>query len=162
MHMNLRLRTKFLLQLLAWGLAFCSLAQSQTRQLPQSTLLRIVKAEDERRWDGDLRLLLTSPSSAVRTRAALATGRIGNEGALPELANMLRQDKDPSARAMAAFAIGEIESLNGANFLLTALKANNETDEVKARAFEGLGKIAAALRPAQQARSKEIGAEILA
>src|ERR1043166_3107445 len=150
--------------LLCLALASQSLAQSQTRQqsVPQSTLLRIVKAEDERRWDGDLRLLLTSPSSAVRTRAALATGRIGNEGALPELANMLRQDKDPSARAMAAFAIGEIESLNGANFLLTALKANNETDEVKARAFEGLGKIAAALRPAQQARSKEIGAEILA
>src|ERR1044071_2291653 len=93
MHMNLRLRTKFLLALLGWGLAFYSLAQSQTRQLPQSTLLRIVKAEDERRWDGDLRYLLTSPRSGVRTRAALAAGRIGNEGALPELSNILRQDR---------------------------------------------------------------------
>jgi cyclophilin family peptidyl-prolyl cis-trans isomerase/HEAT repeat protein len=161
MHMNIRLRTKFLLPLLTCVLAFHGLAQSQTRQLPQSTLLRIVKAEDQRRWDGDLRYLLTSPSSAVRTRAALAAGRIGNEGALAELSNILRQDKDPVVRAMAAFAIGEIESPGGVNSLLTALESSTETDEVKARALEGLGKIAAALPPAQQARSKQIGAEVL-
>src|SRR6185503_10402433 len=62
---------------------------------------------------------------------------------------------------MAAFAIGEIESSGGVNSLLSALKSSTETDEVKARALEGLGKIAAALPPAQQARSKEIGAEVL-
>jgi len=109
--MNIRLWTKFLLPLLTCGLAFHGLAQSQTRQLPQSTLLRIVKAEDERRWDGDLRYLLTSPSSAVRTRAALAAGRIGNEGALAELSNILRQDKDPAVRAMAAFATERISGV---------------------------------------------------
>jgi cyclophilin family peptidyl-prolyl cis-trans isomerase/HEAT repeat protein len=150
-----------ILSILTCGLAFPGLAQSQTPQLPQSTLLRIVKAEDERRWDGDLRSLLTSPSPAVRTRAALAAGRIGNEGALAELSDILRQDKDPAVRAMAAFAIGEIESPGGVNFLLTSLKRSAETAEVKARALEGLGKIAAALPPAQQARSKEIGAEVL-
>ena len=159
--MNIRFRTNLILSILACCLTSHSHAQSQTRRVPQSTLLRIVKAEDERRWDGDLRYLLTSPSSAVRTRAALAAGRIGSEGALAELSAMLRQDKDPAVRAMVAFAIGEIESLNGANVLLTAIKSSTEPDEVKARAIEGLGKIAAALPPAQQARSKEIGAEVL-
>jgi len=156
------MKTRYLiLSILTCGLPFHGVAQSQIRQLPQSTLLRIVKAEDERRWDGDLRYLLTSPSSAVRTRAALAAGRIGNEGALAELSNILRQDRDPVVRAMAAFAIGEIESPGGVNFLVTALKSSTETDEVKARALEGLGKIAAALPPSQQARSKEIGAEVV-
>ena len=159
--MSIRFRTNLILSILACCLTSHSHAQSQTRRVPQSTLLRIVKAEDERRWDGDLRYLLTSPSSAVRTRAALAAGRIGNEGALAELSGMLRQDKDPEARAIAAFAIGEIESLNGANVLLAAIRSSTEPDEVKARAIEGLGKIAAALPPAQQPRSKEIGAEIL-
>ena len=141
-----------------------NLAQTRAREQPisQSILLRIVKAEDERRWDGDLRSLLTSPNPAVRSRAALATGRIGNEDALGELSNVLRRDKAPSVRAMAAFAIGEIESLNGANFLVSTIKTNAETDEVKARAIEGLGKIAAALPQTQQARSKEIGSEVLA
>src|SRR6476659_5696123 len=137
-------------------------AQTRQHSIPQTTLLRIVKAEDERRWDGDLRSLLTSSSSVVRSRAALAAGRIGNEGALAELSSMLQQDKDSAVRAMAAFAIGEIESLNGASPLLTSLKSSTETDEVKARAIEGLGKIAAALPPTQQARTKEIGAEVLA
>ena len=109
-----------------------------------------------------MRTLLTNSNAAVRTRAALAAGRIGNEGALAELANMFRQDKDPAVRAMAAFAIGEIESPNGTNSLITALKFGVETDEVKARAIEGLGKIAAGLPPAKQESSKEIGAEVVA
>jgi cyclophilin family peptidyl-prolyl cis-trans isomerase/HEAT repeat protein len=155
---------QIILALLFLALASHSDAQSQTpsQSIPHSILLRIVKAEDERRWDGDIRHLMTSPSAAVRTRAALAAGRIGNEGALAELANMLRQDKDPAVRQMAAFAIGEIESVNGANSLIAALKSSSETDEVKARAIEGLGKIAAALSPAKQDRSKEIGYEVLA
>jgi cyclophilin family peptidyl-prolyl cis-trans isomerase len=159
MHMKISLRTRLILSIVFCGLASHSHAQSPS--VPQSILIRIVKAEDERRWDGDLRSLLTSPNSAVRRRAALAAGRIGNEGALSELASMLGQDKDVSVRAMAAFAIGEIESANGTESLLTAVKSSTEVDEVKARAIEGLGKIAAALPAAQQARSKQIGAEIL-
>jgi HEAT repeat protein len=61
---------------------------------------------------------------------------------------------------MAAFAIGEVESLSGANALLTALKSSTETDEVRARAIEGLGKIAAALPKEQQVRSAEISTAI--
>ena len=131
------------------------------RTIPQSILLRIVKAEDERRWDGDLRYLLTKPDAGVRTRAALAAGRIGNTGALAELANILRQDKNPAVRAMAAFAIGEIESENGSEVLLIALKSSTETSEVKARSVEGLGKIAAALPKEKQARLITISSEIL-
>lgn len=138
-------------------------AQKGTRgtSIPQSILLRIVKAEDERRWDGDLRYLLTNPDAVVRTRAALAAGRIGNTGALAELANILQQDKNAEVRAMAAFAIGEIESENGSDVLLTALKSATETNEVKARSVEGLGKIAAALPKEKQARLITISSAIL-
>ncbi|HEY6806407.1 MAG TPA: peptidylprolyl isomerase [Pyrinomonadaceae bacterium] len=133
------------------------LQQAQT--IPQSTLLKIVKAEDERRWDGNLRILLTSQNAAVRSRAALAAGRIGNEGALAELSNILANDKDQNVRAMAAFAIGEVESINGANALLNALAS--ESSEVRARAIEGLGKIAAALPRDQQTRQTQLAAGIL-
>jgi cyclophilin family peptidyl-prolyl cis-trans isomerase/HEAT repeat protein len=140
-----------------------STARANRRQasIPRSILLRIVKAEDERRWDGDLRNLMTNANPAVRGRSALAAGRIGNEGALAELANMLHHDKDPEVRAWAAFAIGEVESANGANALLATLKVASEAGEVRARAIEGLGKIVAALPKDQQVRTTEIAAAIL-
>src|SRR5881398_3196736 len=47
--------------------------------VPEETLLRIVEAEDERRWEeSDLGRLLADPNPAVRRRAALAAGRIGD------------------------------------------------------------------------------------
>jgi hypothetical protein len=54
-------------------------AQKRTSQVPATTLLLITKAEDQRRWDDDLRNLFTNPNAAIRKRAALAAGRIGNE-----------------------------------------------------------------------------------
>ena len=74
----------------------------------------------------------------------------------------VREDKVSQVRGLAAFAIGEIESGNGANALLGTLKTTTETSEVKARAIEGLGKIAAALPKEQQAQATEIANEILA
>ena len=50
----------------------------QKRPVPPPTLLQIVKAEDERRWDDVLRNLLSSPNPSIRIRAALAAGRIGS------------------------------------------------------------------------------------
>src|SRR5436190_11315296 len=47
--------------------------------VPDGIMLRIVRAEDERRWDNDLSSLLSDGSAAVRRRAALAGGRIGDE-----------------------------------------------------------------------------------
>ncbi len=136
-------------------------AQTSAGPIPAQILMRIVKAEDERRWDGDLRTLLSSNSAAIRKRAALAAGRIGNEGALSELASLLANDKDQSVRAMAAFAIGEVESALGANALLSTIKNSKESAQIRGRAIEGLGKIAAALPREQQARGTEIGSAIV-
>ena len=62
-------------------------------RVPEETLLRIIEAEDERRWDdADLGKLLTDANAAVRRRAALAAGRIGDEGAVAPLAAMLRAE----------------------------------------------------------------------
>ena len=65
-------------------------------------LLRVIRAEDERRWDNTLLTLLGDKDPAIRSRAALAVGRIGNERAIPALMALLG-DKDQGVRAMAAF-----------------------------------------------------------
>jgi cyclophilin family peptidyl-prolyl cis-trans isomerase/HEAT repeat protein len=123
-------------------------------------LLRILKAEDERRWDSDLRGLLANKSAAVRRRATLAVGRIGSEDSVSALVNLLERDKDTSVRAMAAFAIGETESAAGAEALLGVVK-NISLGDVRARTIEALGKIAAALPKEQETRARELGATVL-
>lgn len=122
--------------------------------------LRILKAQDERRWDNDLKELLASPNAAIRKRAALATGRIGNEDSVSALAGLLK-DADTDVRAMAAFAIGEVEAASGADPMLAILKSTNEPINVRARAIEALGKIAGALPREQEARRLELGAAII-
>ena len=111
--------------------------------LPQATLIQIMKAEDERRWDDSLKSLLSGNDPAVRKRAALAAGRIGVEAAVPVLAEMLLQDREAEVREMAAFALGEIESAGGAYALVTVVKDPNKP--ARARSVEALGKIAAGL-----------------
>ena len=142
-------------------LALSSPVFAQRRPIPAPTLLLITKAEDERRWDDDLRKLFASPNASIRTRAALAAGRIGNEDSLSALTDLLEKDADPSVRAMSAFAIGEVESEKGANALVAVLKNASSSVELKARAVEALGKIAAALPREQEARQRELGAVIL-
>ncbi len=129
--------------------------------VPATTLLRIVRAEDERRWEeADLGVLLSDASVAVRRRAALAAGRIGDEGAVAPLAALLRRDKDAGVRATAAFALGEIESASGADTLLEVLRLNS-SPEIRARVVEALGKIAAALPATQVERKQRVGEAIL-
>ena len=142
-------------------IALTSITFAQKRSIPPATLLLITKAEDERRWDDDLRKLFSSPNSLIRKRAALAAGRIGNEDSLASLTELLEKDADPSVRAMAAFAIGEVESEKGANALVAVLKDGKSSVELKARAVEALGKIAGALPREQEARQKELGAVVL-
>lgn len=129
-------------------------------QVPLPVLLRITQAEDERRWDDELRALLAHRDAAVRKRAALAVGRIGDERSVPALTSLLK-DTDADVRAMAAFALGEVESISGADALVAIIKSG-ERGELRARALEALGKIvAAAPSPAeQQARQREFGAVV--
>ena len=126
-------------------------------QVPLPILLRITQAEDERRWDNDLRSLLAHRNAAIRKRAALAAGRIGNADSVGVLTNLLK-DEDSGVRTMAAFALGEIESPTAADALIVAVKNND--GELRARALEALGKIAAALPQEQHARQRELGAVI--
>ncbi|HEX3279634.1 MAG TPA: peptidylprolyl isomerase, partial [Pyrinomonadaceae bacterium] len=127
--------------------------------VPKLLLLRIVHAEDERRWDDELRSLFRARNANVRSRAALAAGRIGNEAAVADLAELLRHDDEWNVRAMAAFSLGEIESPLGADALLEALV--EDVPPVRPRALEALGKIVAALPMEQEARGKELGAALL-
>lgn len=130
--------------------------------VPEETLLRIVRAEDERRWDADdLGALLDATSAAVRARAALAAGRIGDARAVAPLVALLQADRDLNVRAKAAFALGEIESAQAAEPLIATARAGLTT-EVRARSVEALGKIAAALPREEQAATKRIGDAILA
>src|SRR6185503_3964801 len=134
---------------------------AQKRLVHPPITVTILQAEDERRWSNDLMQLLSNPSPVVRKRAALAAGRIGDEGAVKSLTYVLERDSDRSVRAMAAFALGEIESETGANALIAALKNTSAPPEIRSRAIEGLGKIAAALPPEQEPRQRQLGAAIL-
>ncbi|MDX6693189.1 MAG: hypothetical protein QOF02_792 [Blastocatellia bacterium] len=135
-------------------------AAAPARPVPEETLLRIMRAEDERRWESsDLGVLLFDTDARVRRRAALATGRIGDERSVASLISLLQNDKEQSVRAMAAFALGETESAAGANALVAQLSA--KSDEVRASSIEALGKIVAALPQADEGRGREWGALIL-
>lgn len=126
---------------------------SGSSELPANTLLNVIRHEDERRWDNQLNALLADNSPQVRTRAALAAGRIGDERAVPVLAEMLLTDKDLDVRQMAAFALGEIESPGGAFALVTVLK--DPTKAGRARALEALGKVTADLESKTAAAGKD-------
>jgi cyclophilin family peptidyl-prolyl cis-trans isomerase/HEAT repeat protein len=108
-------------------------------------ILRIIRAEDERRWNDDLASLLKDQDARLRKRAALALGRIGDERALPALSESLQTDKDGDVRQMSAFAIGEIESPAGVDALVAVLDDTRQPGAVRARAVEALGKIGAVL-----------------
>lgn len=130
-----------------------SRAGKQPQGIATNILLQIMRAEDERRWDQNLKSLLTHPDAKVRKRAALAAGRIGNHDAMPVLADMLLMDRDNDVRQMAAFALGEIETAGGAYALLQVLKDPERPGG--ARALEALGKIVAAMPPPA---SEKVGA----
>jgi cyclophilin family peptidyl-prolyl cis-trans isomerase len=150
-------------------LSAANIAFSQTRprtdgarstHISKNILVQIIRAEDERRWDNDLRSLFSHRNSSVRRRAALAAGRIGDDKAVNDLATLLQQDQDADVRAMAAFALGEVESLLGANALLATLKETKDHN-ARARTLEALGKIAGAVTKEQEARAQEIRSAIL-
>jgi cyclophilin family peptidyl-prolyl cis-trans isomerase/HEAT repeat protein len=113
--------------------------------IPTKTLLRLMRAEDERRWDENLAALIADKDARIRKRAALAAGRIGDVRAVPALVEALKADADEDVIQMAAFAIGEVESPAGADALIAVLNDAHNPPGVRARAVEALGKIGAAL-----------------
>src|SRR6185503_11794554 len=117
------------------GLSATAIAQPRRQELqnpthftavPLNLLLRIVRAEDERRWDDDIRGLFSARSAVVRSRAALAAGRIGNENSIADLIKLLNHDDETGVRVMAAFALGEVESDLAADALLEVLSSTKE------------------------------------
>jgi hypothetical protein len=137
--------------------------------VPKEILIQLIEAEDTRTWNpATIARLLRDSNPVVRERAALAAGRIGDEAAVPRLTELLHGDSIEVA-AMAAFAIGEIESVKGVPSLLEALKYSplletlklSDEKAIRARAVEALGKIAATL-PEKDDLRKRIGSAILA
>jgi len=123
------------------------LAVSTFAQIPAASHLTILKAEDARRYDKTLRDLLKHSNYNVRTRALLAAGRIGDMRAIPDLTPFL-ETGTAKEREMAAFALGEIESIDAADILLAALAKKNmpgmNVPSIGARLVEAAGKIAGA------------------
>ena len=134
--------------------------QNENWPIPQRILLKIVQAEDERRWDKDLKELLSNANRDIRGRTVFAVGRIGDEAAVPSLLELLSGDKEASVRYAVLFALGEIESAQAADALRLALK--NSSDKIfRAYAVEALGKIASALGTDKQKQTGELNAAIL-
>ena len=142
------------------------LAAAASAQVPIATHIQILKAEDARRYDETLAALMKHKDAGIRTRAALAAGRIGNEAAIPALISMLKGDPSPETREMAAFALGEIESIKAADAILQAIGETGkplmpgkiETNN-RGRLAEAAGKIAAA-NP-KDPKAKDLGDAIL-
>jgi cyclophilin family peptidyl-prolyl cis-trans isomerase/HEAT repeat protein len=111
--------------------------------IPQNIHALIIRLEDERNLNGDeLTGLLKHRSAAVRERAALAIGRIGDKRGTDALIAVLEHDGSEPARAMAAFALGEMEDARGVSALMAVVEREKESLSVRARAVEALGKIA--------------------
>ena len=134
-------------------------SRSSVSSVPREILLRIVRAEDERRWDADLSGLLSDRNRAVRARAALAAGRIGDERAVPALVSLLQNDQDGNVRIMTAFALGETETAAAGDALAAELSKRSPARE-RARILEALGKITAALPATDETRLKLFRKEI--
>ncbi len=129
------------------------------KQALKRTFIRIVKAEDELRFDEVLEGIIEKGNPLERERAALAAGRIGDEAAIPFLVKITENDRSKKVRETAVFALGEIESIKGADAVLNVLKNKGFPDIIRARAVEAAGKIAAA--NAKDEKSKELGQAIL-
>jgi cyclophilin family peptidyl-prolyl cis-trans isomerase/HEAT repeat protein len=129
-------------------------------QIPTATHIAILKAEDARRYDKTLENLLRSPNPRVRTRAAIAAGRIGNASAVPALIGLLVKDPSGEVREAAAFALGEIESGDAIDGILRSIRQEPRGLSVPVpRIVEAAGKIAAA--NATHAKASELREAVL-
>ena len=127
-------------------------------QTSRAALLKIVALEDSRTYDSSLERMMESGPKSQRIRAILAAGRIGDEKAVARL-NSIATGTDVELASHATFALGEIESINAKDAILSALKKSSPDKRLGMRAVEAAGKIVAA-NPTSPARA-EIGVAIL-
>ncbi len=97
-------------------------------------LAPVLAAEDARQWnDAVLRRGVTFADTVVRSRSALAIGRIGDSQGLPLLLALL-DDPEDNVRPSAAFAMGLLRDTNAVAPLIRALSVTgsdlNTTREV--------------------------------
>lgn len=144
---------------------FLACFAQQSRGILRTDEIKILQAEDERRFDDALKNFLDGKrSEELSMRALLAAGRIGDPAAVEFVAKRLALGS-VKEQEVAAFALGEIESIAAADSILQVLrKTSGVADAVTARALEAAGKIAAAnpnspTKP--QAKSVELGEAIL-
>ncbi|MEO8500105.1 MAG: HEAT repeat domain-containing protein [Vicinamibacteria bacterium] len=104
------------------------------------SLARILVLEDSRSLgEGSLLALLQSEDPAIRRRAALAAGRIGDPLAIPRLMQRLH-DPEVEVRRATAFALGLLGSEEAAPALISLLR---DPDPVtRGRAAEAVSRIA--------------------
>ncbi|HEY6121214.1 MAG TPA: peptidylprolyl isomerase, partial [Pyrinomonadaceae bacterium] len=74
---------------------------------------------------------------------------------------LVQQETFADIKEMAEFALGEIESLHGADALIIVLENNKESGSVRARAVEALGKIAASLPNEEEKQKQSLNAALL-
>jgi len=134
---------------------WCSTVWGQRRSGPppvlgransaQQAFARLLQLEDERYYHAEEFVdFLGSANARVRRRACLALGRIGDPRSYTLLLERLYDDGNARVRAMAAFALGELETTEPLEDLRRVLLRETEMLPVRARCVEALGKIAAA------------------
>ena len=111
---------------------------------------RILALEDSRTvGSGELDRLLRDRDRALRRRAALAAGRIGDPVLVPTLMDLMN-DPEPEVRQMAAFALGLIGDKSALERLVASLGDSEAV--VRARSAEALGRIGEPRAAAELAR----------
>ncbi|REJ77386.1 MAG: hypothetical protein DWQ47_13455 [Acidobacteria bacterium] len=134
------------------------LAVSLAAQVPERVHIKILRAEDHRAVDAELLKLLADRRAEVRERALLAVGRIGDHSTVAEVEELLG-DSEPSVSVMAAFALGEIESIKASEAIIKILADERSPDSLRAAAVEAAGKIAGA--NSSDESSRRLGEAIL-
>jgi cyclophilin family peptidyl-prolyl cis-trans isomerase/HEAT repeat protein len=123
------MRSRHLLSILLATLGFSACATSGGLKRPDppdplsrvEILARILALEDSRSLgSGAIQAFLQHEDPAVRRRAALAAGRIGDRLVLPELSSRLR-DTEVEVRRATAFSLGLIGASESTAILLAAL-----------------------------------------